>query len=95
MFEGYDSETTDFGPFINKIEAAAPEALVGGGHYEDGTTFARQLREKGVDLSYVALLVAPADTKFVELGDAALGLVGPSQWEPGLVITPVASPPTG
>jgi ABC-type branched-subunit amino acid transport system substrate-binding protein len=95
VFEGYDSETTDFGPFINKIEAAAPEALIGGGHYEDGTTFARQLYEKGVDLGYVALLVAPADTKFAELGDAALGLIGPSQWEPGLVITPEAAEAAG
>jgi ABC-type branched-subunit amino acid transport system substrate-binding protein len=82
LFEGYDSETTDFGPFINKIEAAAPDALLGGGHFQDGSTFARQLNEKGVDLSFFTLLVAPPEPDFAELGDAAIGVIGPSQWEP-------------
>lgn len=82
LFEGYDSETTDFGPFINKIEAESPDALLGGGHFQDGSTFARQLHEKGTDLAFVALLVAPPEPDFAELGEAAFGIVGPSQWEP-------------
>lgn len=82
LFEGYDSETTDFGPFINKIDAEAPGALLGGGHFQDGSTFARQLNEKGTDLSFVTLLVAPPEPDFAELGSAAAGIVGPSQWEP-------------
>jgi ABC-type branched-subunit amino acid transport system substrate-binding protein len=82
LFEGYDTGTTDFGPFINNITAAAPEAIMGGGHFQDGTTFARQLFEKGVSAQYIALLVAPPEPTFAELGDAALGIVGPSQWEP-------------
>jgi ABC-type branched-subunit amino acid transport system substrate-binding protein len=82
LFEGYDTGTTDFGPFINKIVASAPGALMGGGHFQDGSTFARQLYEKGVSLKYISLLVAPPEPDFAELGDAALGIVGPSQWEP-------------
>ena len=82
MFEGYDSGTTDFAPFINKIQEAAPDAILGGGHFQDGSTFARQLAEKGVSAPYVALLVAPPEPTFAELGDAALGVIGPSQWEP-------------
>lgn len=82
LFEGYDSETTDFGPFINKIQDAAPDAVLGGGHFQDGSTFARQLYEKGVPVKFVALLVAPPEPTFAELGDAAIGVVGPSQWEP-------------
>lgn len=82
LFEGYDSATTDFAPFINKIQQAAPQAILGGGHFQDGSTFARQLAEKGTDAPYVALLVAPPEPKFAELGDAAVGVVGPSQWEP-------------
>jgi ABC-type branched-subunit amino acid transport system substrate-binding protein len=80
--EGYDSETTDFNPFINKVIDAQPDALLGGGHVQDGLTFARQLHEKNVDLSYIALLVAPPDNEFASLGDAAVGVIGPSQWEP-------------
>ena len=82
LFEGYDSGTTDFAPFINKIQEAAPDAIMGGGHFQDGSTFAKQLFEKNVPVKYVALLVAPPEPTFSELGDAALGVVGPSQWEP-------------
>ena len=82
LFEGYDSGATDFGPFINKIQQAAPQAILGGGHFQDGSTFARQLAEKGIDVPYLALLVAPPEPKFAELGDAAVGVIGPSQWEP-------------
>jgi branched-chain amino acid transport system substrate-binding protein len=82
LFEGYDSETTDFAPFINKIQESAPAAIMGGGHFQDGTTFARQLYEKGVAVDYIALLVAPPEPTFAELGEAAFGIIGPSQWEP-------------
>jgi branched-chain amino acid transport system substrate-binding protein len=82
LLESYDSKTTDFAPFINKIAGAAPDAILGGGHYADTSTFAKQLFEKGVTAKFIALLVAPASPKFAELGDAAVGIVGPSQWEP-------------
>ncbi len=95
LFEGYDSATTDFGPFINKIEAAAPEALMGGGHFPDGTTFARQLYEKNVATDFVAILVAPPEPDFADLGDAALGIIGPSQWEPLAAFTPESADEAG
>lgn len=82
LFEGYQSGTTDFGPFIGKIQNAKPDAILGGGHFQDGSTLARQLKEKKVDAKYVALLVAPPEPAFAQLGDAALGVIGPSQWEP-------------
>lgn len=82
LFEGYDSATADFGPFINKIVDTGAEAVLGGGHTVDGQTFARQFYEKGVDIGFFSLLVAPPEPEFAELGDAALGVVGPSQWEP-------------
>ncbi len=81
LFEGYDSRTTDFAPFINKIPPGT-DAVMGGGHFADGSTFARQLWEKRVSAKFIALLVATPEPKFAELGDAALGVVGPSQWEP-------------
>jgi ABC-type branched-subunit amino acid transport system substrate-binding protein len=79
--EGYASETTDFGPVINKIVDSGATVLLGGGHYPDGSTFARQLYERKAGLKFVSLLVAPADSKFPELGDAALGVSTSSQWE--------------
>jgi branched-chain amino acid transport system substrate-binding protein len=81
LFEGYDSGTTDFAPFINKIESTDPDAILGGGHYQDGSTFAKQLYEKQLPVKMVVLLVAPPESNFAEIGDAALGIIGPSQWE--------------
>ncbi|MCU0242190.1 MAG: amino acid ABC transporter substrate-binding protein [Vicinamibacteria bacterium] len=81
LYEGYDTGATDFAPFINKIPPDV-EAVMGGGHFADGSTFARQLREKGVKAKAVVLLVAPPEPQFAELGAAALGVIGPSQWEP-------------
>lgn len=82
LYEGYDTGTTDFGPFINKIVDSGAEAILGGGHFQDGSTFARQLNERDTGIGFIALLVAPPEPDFAELGDAALGVVGPSQWEP-------------
>ncbi len=82
LFEGYDSGTTDFAPFINKIIGSAPDAIMGGGHFADGSTLAKQLFEKQVSVKFIALLVAPPELKFADIGDAAVGVIGPSQWEP-------------
>ena len=80
--EGYDTGTTDFAALINKVDAAAPDAVMGGGHFADTSTFAKQLFEKNVDAKMIALLVAPPEPKFADIGDGALGVIGPSQWEP-------------
>ena len=95
LFEGYDSGTTDFAPFINKIEQAAPDAILGGGHFQDGSTFARQLAEKKVGVAHVVLLVAPPEPTFAELGDSAVGIIGPSQWEPQAKFTAEAAEAAG
>jgi ABC-type branched-subunit amino acid transport system substrate-binding protein len=95
LFEGYDSETRDFGPFINKIVDSGATAVMGGGHFQDGSTFARQIHEKEVDMNYFALLVAPPEPDFADLGDAAVGVIGPSQWEPLAAFTPESAQEAG
>lgn len=89
--EGYDSGTTDFSPIINKIPADT-EAIMGGGHFADGQQLAKSINEKGVSAKFISLLVAPPEPSFAEIGDAALGVVGPSQWEPLAAFTPDFGP---
>jgi branched-chain amino acid transport system substrate-binding protein len=79
--ESYSPSTTDFSPIINKIIASRADALLGGGHYPDGATMARQLYDQKANLKWVTLLVAPGSEEFAELGPAALGITVPSQWE--------------
>ena len=82
LYEAYAPGTTDFTAFINKILASNPDAIIGGGHFADGETFAKQLYEKKVKVKLISLLVAPSVPEFSEIGDAALYVTGPSQWEP-------------
>lgn len=89
--EGYDTGTTDFAPIINKVPADA-DAIMGGGHFADGQQFAKSLYEKGVAAKFIALLVAPPEPTFAEIGDAAYGIVGPSQWEPLAAFAPTYGP---
>jgi len=89
--EGYDSGTTDFAPIINKIPADV-DAVMGGGHFADGQQFAKAMFDKGISAKFVALLVAPPEPTFAEIGDAAFGIIGPSQWEPLAAFTPDFGP---
>jgi branched-chain amino acid transport system substrate-binding protein len=84
MSEGYTTPINDFGPFLDKLKAAAPDAIIGGGHVADGTLLAKQIAEKKITAKFMALLVAPPETSFAQLGDPAVGVIGPSQWEPGV-----------
>jgi len=81
MNESYSPSTTDFGPIVNKIISSNADAFLGGGHYSDGATLARQMHDQKANLKWVSILVAPGDDKFGELGPAALGVTVPSQWE--------------
>jgi branched-chain amino acid transport system substrate-binding protein len=90
--ESYSPSTTDFGPIINKLISAKADALMGGGHYPDGSTLARQLHDQKAGLKWVTLLVAPDTPKFAELGDAAVGITVPSQWAPQVTYKPDFGP---
>jgi branched-chain amino acid transport system substrate-binding protein len=90
--ESYSPSTTDFGPIINKVISAKADALLGGGHYPDGSTLARQLHDQKAGLKWVTLLVAPDTPKFAELGDAAVGISVPSQWAPQVAFKPDFGP---
>ena len=90
--ESYAGSTTDFSPVINKMIAAKADALLGGGHYADGATLARQLHEQKAGVKWITLLVAPDSPKFAELGDAAVGISVPSQWEPQAAFKPDFGP---
>jgi len=80
--EAYAPNTTDFSALIDKVISSKATVLLGGGHYADGSTLARQLYGHKVPLKMISLLVAPDSPQWGELGDAAIGVIVPSQWEP-------------
>jgi branched-chain amino acid transport system substrate-binding protein len=92
MEASYAPSTTDFGPIVNKIISSGADAFLGGGHYADGATLARQMHEQKAKMKFMAILVAPSDNKFAELGEGALGVTFPSQWEPQVSYKPDFGP---
>jgi branched-chain amino acid transport system substrate-binding protein len=94
MDESYAPSTTDFGPIVNKIISSNADAFMGGGHYSDGATLARQMYDQKANMKWVSILVAPADDKFGELGPAAMGVTVPSQWEAQVSYKPQFGPTT-
>ncbi|MFB3916638.1 MAG: amino acid ABC transporter substrate-binding protein [Terriglobales bacterium] len=90
--EAYAKGTTDFGPILDKVTASKATVLLGGGHYADGSTLARQLYSRKSALKMVTILVAPDSPQWVELGDAGLGVTVPSQWEPQVSVKPQFGP---
>ena len=92
MDESYPPQTTDFTAIINKVISSGADAFLGGGHYADGATLARQMHDQKADLKWVSILVAPDSAKFKSLGDAAYGISVPSQWEPQVKYKPEFGP---
>jgi branched-chain amino acid transport system substrate-binding protein len=90
--ESYSPDTTDFSAIINKMISAKADAFLGGGHYPDGATLARQLYDQKAGLKWVTLLVAPDSPEFASLGPAALGISVGSQWEPQVTYKPDFGP---
>ena len=90
--ESYPPNQTDFSAIINKIVSSGADALVGGGHYPDGATLARQLYDQKASLKWVTLLVAPDSPQFATLGAAAEGVSVGSQWAPQATYKPDFGP---
>jgi branched-chain amino acid transport system substrate-binding protein len=81
LSEAYAPGTTDFGAIVDKVVASKSTVLLGGGHFADGSMVAKQMYSHKVPLKMVALLVAPDSSLWGERGDAAVGVIVPSQWE--------------
>jgi len=90
--ESYPPNQTDFSAIINKIVSSGADTLLGGGHYPDGATLARQLYDQKANLKWVTLLVAPDSPQFASLGGAAEGVSVGSQWAPQVTYKPDFGP---
>ncbi len=92
VYESYEPGTADFTAIINKIKASGAQAVLGGGHFTDGETLAKQINDAKLNIQLLSILVAPAVPEFSEIGQAALYVTGPSQWEPKVNYSPKTTP---
>ena len=88
----YAANTKRFDTILEHLRQQRPELLLVVGRIEDDVEFVRQLQHAELGIDLVAVIAAPLTTFGEELGEAADGILGPSQWEPGLDFVPEYGP---
>ena len=81
----YPKGVTDLTPLLSALKSAGPDFVLGGGHFEDGQLFNRQMADLDIDVNSLSLIAAATLPAFYDaLGDMAEGVMGPSHWEYGV-----------
>ncbi|MBW1689722.1 MAG: amino acid ABC transporter substrate-binding protein [Deltaproteobacteria bacterium] len=81
----YPKGVTDLTPLLSALKAAKPDFIIGGGHFEDGQLFNRQMADLDIDTNALSLIAAATLPAFYEaLTSMAEGVMGPSHWEYGV-----------
>jgi len=84
----YPKGVTDLTPLLSAMKAAKPDIVVGGGHFQDGQLFNRQLADLDIDPKALSLIASATLPAFYEaLTTNAEGVMGPSHWEYGVTFS--------
>ncbi len=88
----YAANTKRFDTILEHLREQRPELLLVVGRIEDDVEFVRQLHQAELGIEFVGVIAAPLTFFGEELGEAADGILGPSQWEPGVDFVPEYGP---
>ena len=82
----YPKGVTDLTPLLSDMKTKKPDIVIGGGHYEDGQLFARQMSDLDINVKALSLVASATLPAFYEAlgGHIAEGVMGPSHWEYGV-----------
>jgi len=81
----YPKGVTDMTPLLSALKTKEADFILGGGHYEDGQLFIRQMADLGLDVKAVSLIASATLPAFYDaLTHMAEGVMGPSHWEYGV-----------
>ncbi len=81
----YPKGVTDMTPLLSAMKASKPDFVLGGGHFEDGQLFNRQMADLDIDINALSLIAAATLPAFYDaLESMAEGVMGPSHWEYGV-----------
>ena len=81
----YPKGVTDLTPLLSALKASKPDFIIGGGHFEDGQLFNRQMADLDIDSNALSLIAAATLPAFYKaLTSMAEGVTGPSHWEYGV-----------
>ncbi len=92
----YPKGVTDMTPLLSALKSAKPDFILGGGHFEDGQLFNRQLADLDIDVKALSLIAAATLPAFYDaLTHMAEGVMGPSHWEYGVTYSAGAAKDAG
>ena len=92
----YPKGVTDLTSMLSALQATNPDFILGGGHFEDGVLFNRQMADLDINVKALSLIAATTLPAFYEtLTSMAEGVTGPSQWEYGVKYSPEAAKKVG
>ncbi len=92
----YPKGVTDLTPLLSDLKAAKPEIVLGGGHFQDGQLFTRQMADLGINVKALSLVVAVTIPAFYDaLKGNAEGVMGPSHWDYGVTFSKKAAKKEG
>jgi len=81
----YPKGVTDLTPLLSAMKATKPDFVIGGGHFEDGQLFNRQMADLDINTNALSLIAAATLPAFYKaLTSMAEGVMGPSHWEYGV-----------
>jgi len=84
----YPKGVTDLTPLLSAMNAAKPDFLIGGGHFQDGQLLNRQLADLDINPKALSLIASATLPAFYEaLKGNAEGVMGPSHWEYGVTFS--------
>ena len=92
----YPKGVTDLTPLLSALKASKPDFVLGGGHFEDGQLFNRQMADLDINVSALSLIAAATLPAFYDaLTNMAEGVMGPSHWEYGVKYSPTEAEKAG
>ena len=92
----YPKGVSDLTPLLSAMKAASPDVVLGGGHFEDGQLFNRQMADLDINPKAMSLIAAATLPAFYDaLTFMAEGVMGPSHWEQGVTFDSAAAKAAG
>jgi len=92
----YPTSATDLTPLLQAAKSAGADAIIGGGHFNDGQLIIKQLDQIGWKPKFICLLVAVTEPAFYSsLGNLANLVCGSSQWESSVKYSPAVAQSLG
>lgn len=92
----YPKGVSDLTPLLSAMNAAKPDFVLGGGHFQDGQLINRQLADLDINPKALSLIASATLPAFYEaLTTNAEGVMGPSHWEYGVTFSAGAAKKAG